>query len=128
MGKTKKGVYHNLKESKYTVSNTEIVFFFSSQFYLNKFLVECQSNRDKFNERMTKLMGTCPLNFNMLADIQLYEAIEKRGFRATLKCGTISSDELYRYALRKMTESKTLEWVETPAESRYMEWLRSRQN
>lgn len=128
MGKTKKGVYHNLKESKYTVSNTEIVFFFSSQFYLNKFLVDCQTNRDQFNSRMDKLIVKCPLNLNMLADIQLYESIEKRGFRASLKGGSISSDELYRYALRKMTEHKTLEWVETPVESRYEEWLRNRQS
>jgi hypothetical protein len=47
MPATKRGVYHNLRESEYAVSNTEIAFFFSSEFVMNKYLSGYKDNREK---------------------------------------------------------------------------------
>jgi hypothetical protein len=102
---TRGGIYHNLRESKYTVSNTEIVFFFSSELYLNKFLREYQKNRDCYRKRIKS-----PLNTDILSDIETYEDIEKRGFFARFKRDKISKDDLYKYALRKMVDTETLDW------------------
>ena len=106
---TLRGVYHNLKESEYTVSNTEIVFFFSSEFYLNKFMSGYQKNRKKFISHLEKNVDTT-LNMNTLADLSFYKTIEKRGFRAWLKGVDMKWEELQNYALRKMTEPSTLNW------------------
>jgi hypothetical protein len=111
MPATKDGIFHNLKESEYTVSNSEIVFFFSSKFYLNKFMEEYKTHREKFNRTTKRITIDNPLNMEILADITLYRYIEKRGFLVWLKGSSISWEELHRYALRKMTEPNTEEWA-----------------
>lgn len=105
---TKRGIYHNLKESKYTISNSEVVLFFSSKLYLNNFLKRYKENREKFVYR--KIESESPFNLSTLADITLYKEIEKRGFRATIKGVEFNWNELHNYALRKMTDEKCLEW------------------
>lgn len=112
MPATQRGIYHNLRESKYTISNTEIVFFFSSKFYLHKFLDGYQQNRVKFLHKMAKITVKNPLNMETLADISFYQSIEKRGFRAWLKGVDITCNELYTYVLRKMITENTLDWKE----------------
>ena len=102
---TRGGIYHNLRESKYTISNSEIVFFFSSELYLNKFLREYKKNRDCYRKRIKH-----PLNTDILADIETYEDIEKRGFFARFKRDKISKDDLYKYALRKMVDVESFDW------------------
>ncbi|MCU7526580.1 MAG: transcriptional regulator [Ignavibacteria bacterium] len=109
MPKTVRGIYHNLRESKYTASNTEVVFFFSSKLYLNKFMNGYRENRRKMNKRFN-VGNDIPLNFNTLSDILFYEEVEKRGFFVRLKLSPVSFDDLYKYALRKMNEKETLDW------------------
>lgn len=110
MPATKKGIYHNLRESKYVVSNSEITFYFSSEFYLLKFLDGYHENRDKYKKRLGSLLIDSPLNLNVVADICFYQTIEKRGFFVRLLKAKITKDDLYKYALRKMNDKNTLEW------------------
>jgi hypothetical protein len=113
MPATAKGIFHNLRESKYVISNTEVTFYFSSKFYLNKFMAEYQNHREKFASRMEKLVNDSPFNVNTLADIKLYKDIEKRGFFVKLFNVKITEDDLNKYALRCMTNKETKEWVIT---------------
>lgn len=108
MPQTKRGIYHNLKESKYTISNSEVVFFFSSKFYMDKFLNTYQEEREKFAVKFTKF--ALPLNMVILSDLILYKTIEKRGFRAWYKGVDISWQEISLYALRKMTDENITDW------------------
>lgn len=112
MPATKRGIYHNLKESKYTVSNTEIVFFFSSRLYLVKFLDGYKEHRESYLNRLGKTHIDIPLNMGLLADITFYRMIEKRGFRAKIKGVDFNCEDLHLYALRKMTVRNTLDWLE----------------
>lgn len=123
---TLRGIYHNLKESKYTISNSEVVFFFSSELYLRKFMSDYQCNRVEFNKRLNKVTNEIPLNMDMLADITLYEKTEKRGFRVWLKGVNIDWGELYKYSLRKMTEKDSLGWevIEKPKLTERMTMMR----
>jgi hypothetical protein len=114
MPATLRGIYHNLRESKYTISNGEIVFFFSSEFYLKKFMNGYQANRLNFLEKMAKNVVDTSLNMNTLADISFYKQVEKRGFLAWLKGVEMSWQEIEKYALRKMTEQNTLDWSKIP--------------
>lgn len=107
---TLRGIFHNLKESTYTVSNSEIVFFFSSEVYLTKFMEGYQENRKKFLDKIEKNVVDVSLNMNTLADISFYKSLEKRGFRAWLKGAEMSWEEIQKYALRKMTEQSTPDW------------------
>lgn len=112
---TRRGVYHNLKESKYVVSNTDITFFFSSEHTLNKFMNGYQKFRVKQHKKVEHLTDLTrnPLNFDMMHDIEFYKETEKRGFYVWLKGVSISYDTLYHYAVRMMTEKNSPEWVRT---------------
>jgi hypothetical protein len=111
MPATKRGVYHNLRESKYAVSNTEIAFFFSSEFVMTKYLTGYQDNREKYKKRMGSLLKDSPYNLDLVADICYYQEVEKRGFYSKFKNVILKKDDLYKYALRKMSDENTLEWV-----------------
>ena len=112
MPPTRRGIYHNLKESEYTVSNSEIVFFFSSKVYQEKFLREYRENRETFRNRLIKTGKDIPINLDIIADITLYETVEKRGFRACVGGVDTSCENLYQYALRLVTKKNTLDWYE----------------
>jgi hypothetical protein len=114
MPATLKGIYHNLKESEYVVSNSEITFFFSSELYLTKFMNGYKDNRKKLMERTKKETSHVNLNLNTLSDITLYKTIEKRGFLARLKGVDLNWHDLEKYALRKMTEENTSDWLRIP--------------
>lgn len=113
MPATQRGIYHNLKESKYVASNGEVTFYFSSTLYLNKFLDGYKDHRQKFTSSLEKNTVDNPLNMDTLADIQFYQFIEKRGFFSKLKGVNISWQDLHKYALRKMTEPNTPDWLKT---------------
>lgn len=108
MPATKSGIYHNLKESKYAISNQEIAFFFSSEFYLTKFMNGYHNNREKFKQKMKE--ETIDLNFDVLGDILYYKSIEKRGFLVWVKGVEMNWHDLQKYALRKMIEPNTPNW------------------
>jgi hypothetical protein len=110
MPATIRGIYHNLRESKYVVSNSEITFYFSSEKYLKKFMDGYLKYRDEFKQRMNKLIDKTPLNMDTLADINYYKSIEKRGFFVRLQRAKIGWDDLYKYALRKMIDRETTQW------------------
>lgn len=124
---TKRGIYHNLNESEYAISNEEVAFFFSSTFYLGKFLEEYKEHRVEFRVRISRAIITTDMNTDFLADIHLYKEIEKRGFRAFLfknlaknvgldqivfERGDIKWQELHQFALVEMTNQNTLDWYE----------------
>lgn len=113
MPPTKKGIYHNLRESKYAVTNDDVVLFFSSLLYRQKFIDGYIENRKIFTDKMSKAAVETPLNMETLADITFYRSIEKRGYFALLKGVEISWEELHRYVLRKMTEKNTPNWCVT---------------
>lgn len=110
---TKRGVYHNLKESKYVVSNADITFFFSSEHTLNKFMDGYQNNRDYKNKKFKEIETV--LNHDVMFDILFYTHVEKRGFYVWLKGVSITFKELNHYALRMMIEeSPVWERIERP--------------
>ena len=111
MPATEKGIYHNLRESKYVISNSEVTFYFSSKFYLNKFMNGYKEHREKFQNKMKNLLQDSPYNVSTLADIKLYKTIEKRGFFVRFGRAKINEYDLNQYGLSSMTKRETLEWV-----------------
>lgn len=111
MPATKRGIYHNLKETRYMTSNSEVVYFFSSKLYRDKFLNLYKDHRNYFFEKMAKIVGKAPYNMSMLADVDCYLSIEKRGFLVKIRDNWIEDKEvLYLHALRCMHKKHSLDW------------------
>ena len=103
MKTTIKGICINLNESEYYFKYKGIVFYFSSEFYRNKFANQVQD----FIERETfKLEVKYDINiqYDLMFMIALYKKIEKRGFRIvddenkkeiTPSCGLVASLIMY---------------------------------
>lgn len=78
------GVTHNLQETPFIkkinyACNNYMIYCFSSQTYLNKFIERLEENRDKFHTSLSNRFGFEVKN-DILCDIKLYSSIEKRGF------------------------------------------------
>ena len=81
---TRSGVAHDLTISphKFTVrygENDELVYIFSSEFYLKKFESKINDYRIKINNSLSQRFGF-NIELDKLADIKLYEKTETRGF------------------------------------------------
>lgn len=76
---TKSGICLNIKESNYCILKYELIFYFSSEFYMNKFL----NNVDNFvTTESLKMKNKYKINSNLELYFALayYKKIEKRGF------------------------------------------------
>jgi hypothetical protein len=112
MPATLRGIYHNLSESTYCVSNGEIIMFFSSSLYQSKYLERYKIERERFKEKVNSSLEDEILNMETLSDINFYKRVEKRGFYIWLKGVEISWHEIHKYALRKMIGKNTPDWSE----------------
>jgi hypothetical protein len=76
---TRNGIFYDLHKSSFRYTQNKIVFVFSSQTHLFKFKERLHQNRIKVNNSLSSRFGiTC--SFDVLADLVLYQQIEKRGF------------------------------------------------
>lgn len=82
--KTINGIYLNLKESEYKLNYNGLIYYFSSELYMNKF----KNNVKQFIvEETAKLRTKYKINiyFDTMLTIAYYKKIEKRGFRIVYK-------------------------------------------
>lgn len=82
--KTINGIYLNLKESEYKLNYNGLIYYFSSELYMNKF----KNNVKQFIvEETAKLKTKYKINiyFDTMLTIAYYKKIEKRGFRIVYK-------------------------------------------
>lgn len=84
--KTVRGVYTDINESVYQYYYDGITFYFSSPYYLAKFIELIEDEIPDFNNRTNRMYKN---KFNLSVDkfgaIRLYQLIEKRGFRIKYK-------------------------------------------
>lgn len=82
--KTINGIYLDLKESDYKLNYNGLIYYFSSELYMNKF----KNNVKQFIvEETAKLRTKYKINiyFDTMLTIAYYKKIEKRGFRIVYK-------------------------------------------
>lgn len=82
--KTINGIYLDLKESEYKLNYNGLIYYFSSELYMNKF----KNNVKQFIvEETAKLKTKYRINiyFDTMLTIAYYKKIEKRGFRIVYK-------------------------------------------
>ena len=81
---SRNGIANDLKITPFKkkinyASNNYLIFYFSSQLYLNKFTERLEENREKITASLSNRFGFVVVN-DVLCDIKLYSSIEKRGF------------------------------------------------
>lgn len=77
-------VYNDIKESNYTFKYDDLVFYFSSQFYKEKFKrIYTQFLKDE--KMKLKIKFKCNIYCDEMILLLLYKKIEKRGFKVKYK-------------------------------------------
>lgn len=82
--KTIGGVYYDLKSSEYKIKVKDITFYFSSNFYLEKFKKYFEESVDVCEKKLNFNMRTKIESHNFFL-IQYYSKVEKRGFYIKIK-------------------------------------------
>ena len=81
---TRNGIELNIEESNYKLSYNDLVFYFSSMFYLHKFEKEISFFVESESKKLYNKFKVQTDLSNFLA-IALYHKIEKRGFKVLYK-------------------------------------------
>ena len=76
---SRRGIFHDIKNSIYIYKDGDIKYFFSSKYYLNKFISQIKLNREIINLSLSNRFKL-DIEVDCLADIVLYNKIETRGF------------------------------------------------
>lgn len=78
--KTKRGIYWDLYETEYYYDLDGLRYYFSSEFYKNKFITKV---KDYVNTETLKLVRNnhVACNFDLYFQLSFYSRTEKRGFR-----------------------------------------------
>jgi hypothetical protein len=80
---TRRGVAYDFNNSPFKMlisyDDDDITFVFSSQLYKDKFAARLEENRESINNSLSNRFGFNIIN-NKIADLRLYQNIEKRGF------------------------------------------------
>lgn len=84
-------VYNDINESNYSFKYDDIEFYFSSNFYREKFIKQYS---DFLNQETIKLRlkYRCFINCDLMILLLLYKKIEKRGFRVIYKNKTLEDN------------------------------------
>lgn len=77
-------VYNDINESNYTFKYDNLVFYFSSKFYQEKFIRE-YSDYLKDEIMKLKIKFKCNIYCDEMILLLLYKKIEKRGFKVLYK-------------------------------------------
>ena len=80
---TARGIYNNLCESSYSFTYLNIIFYFSSNQYKQKFR-EGVEDFIVYQEKKLKAFYKIDFDFKKFLAISFYKKIEKRGFRIIL--------------------------------------------
>lgn len=84
--KSKRGIYYNLSDSEYkiTLKDNDLTFYFSSEFYKNKFSENFVNYLISENMKLN-VKYECKIDASNMLLLKLYQKIETRGFRVVYK-------------------------------------------
>lgn len=77
-------IYNDLNKSNYTFKYDDLIFYFSSNFYKEKFIKE-HLNYIRDETMKLKVKFKCNIYCDEMILLLLYKKIEKRGFKVTYK-------------------------------------------
>ena len=95
-------VYNDINESNYTFEYDDLIFYFSSNFYKEKFIKEYY-NFIKEETMKLKIKFKCNIYCDEMILLLLYKKIEKRGFKVTLKGKELSENYTFQFILNELS-------------------------
>ena len=95
-------IYNDINESTYTFKYDDLVFYFSSNFYKEKFIKE-YSNFIKEETMKLKVKFKCNIYCDEMILLLLYKKIEKRGFKVTIKGKDLNENYTFQFILNELS-------------------------
>lgn len=95
-------IYNDINESKYTFKYDDLVFYFSSQFYQEKF--ERSYLQFLKDETMKlKIKFKCNIYCDEMILLLLYKKIEKRGFKVLYKNNELNENYYIDFKINELS-------------------------
>lgn len=95
-------IYNDINESNYTFEYDDLKFYFSSNFYKEKFIKE-YSNFIKEETMKLKIKFKCNIYCDEMILLLLYKKIEKRGFKVTLQGKDINENYTFQFIFNELS-------------------------
>lgn len=98
-------IYNDINESIYTFKYDDLIFYFSSQFYQEKFERMCaQFLKDETMK--LKIKFKCNIYCDEMILLLLYKKIEKRGFKVLYKNNELSENYYIDFKINEISIKK----------------------
>ena len=95
-------VYNDINESIYTFKYDNLVFYFSSKFYQEKFIREyCDYLKDEIIK--LKIKFKCNIYCDEMILLLLYKRIEKRGFKVLYKGKELNENYYIDFSINELS-------------------------
>ena len=95
-------IYNDINESKYTFKYDDLVFYFSSNFYKEKFIKE-HVNFIHDETMKLKIKFKCNIYCDEMILLLLYKKIEKRGFKVLYKNNELSENYCIDFKINEIS-------------------------
>lgn len=95
-------IYNDINESIYTFKYDDLVFYFSSQFYQEKFTRE-YSQFLKDETMKLKIKFKCNIYCDEMILLLLYKKIEKRGFKVLYKNNELGENYYIDFKIKEIS-------------------------
>lgn len=82
------GVVYDIHNSPYIVHRNGLIFKFSSARHMDKFMMEVRIREEWLNDSLSRRFKV-QVELSILADFQLYQQIERRGFHVEDEEGSV---------------------------------------
>ena len=95
-------IYNDINESIYTFKYDDLVFYFSSNFYKEKFIKE-HINFIRDETMKLKIKFKCAIYCDEMILLLLYKKIEKRGFKVLYKNNELSENYYIDFSINELS-------------------------
>ena len=95
-------IYNDINESTYTFKFDDLVFYFSSQFYQEKF-ERLYTQFFKDETMKLKVKFKCNIYCDEMILLLLYKKIEKRGFKVLYKNNELSENYYIDFSINELS-------------------------
>jgi len=95
-------IYNDINESIYTFKYDDLVFYFSSKFYLEKFIKD-HINFIRDETMKLKIKFKCNIYCDEMILLLLYKKIEKRGFKVLYKNNELSENYYINFSIDELS-------------------------
>ena len=95
-------IYNDINESIYTFKYDDLVFYFSSKFYLEKFIKD-HINFIRDETMKLKIKFKCNIYCDEMILLLLYKKIEKRGFKVLYKNNELNENYYINFSIDELS-------------------------